>query len=77
MKQVKQIIPAEGWRAVYKEDDGSLFVQPLCCWAVVDENGDTSVVGMDASDMVEACDEASNFLGYIGPGESDDKYKEA
>lgn len=74
MKQVKQIISADGWRAVYREDDGDFYVEPLCCWAVVEEGGDSFVVGMDAAEMVAACDSASNFVGYLASGESTEKY---
>lgn len=76
MKQVKQIIPADGWRACYEESNGEILVEPVCCWAIVEEDGDSFIVGMDADNPVEPCSDASNFVGYIGPGESVDKYKE-
>lgn len=78
MKQVRQIIPANGWQAIYEQEDGGLYAAPLCCWAVVeDEDGDSFVVGMDADSAVGACEEVSNFVGFIGPGEDLYKYVEA
>lgn len=66
--RIIQIIPAEGWFAKYRNDDGSVFYSPLVCFALVEEkNGHTFVRGMDAdsSGIIDFADEPQNFLGFF------------
>ena len=66
---ISQIIPATGWYARYKLDDGSISEEPLACWALVaEENAEASgVFGMYGGDFVDFCENASTFDGYVGP----------
>lgn len=34
--RVIQLLPAEGWRAVFGLDDGDVVCDPLICWALVE-----------------------------------------
>lgn len=42
---IVQIIPADGWKSLRREDDGRIFKESIVCWALVyetnDVNGDT------------------------------------
>lgn len=77
-RTILQIMPAEGWRAVYREDDGTLTEYPLVCWALVIEDDERNdriryVTGIDAvENQAEFCDEAANFVRYLGPGQTAD-----
>ena len=68
--KIKQIIPADGWQAVYKNDDGSEYKSQMNCWALIeDERGETRIEGMDV-DSDGVCSEANlstNFLRYERP----------
>jgi hypothetical protein len=64
--KILQIIPAEGWSAIYADGDGEIFVMPLVCWALVESaNVDgEEIIGMTADDshITDASDD--NLLGY-------------
>lgn len=73
-----QIIPADGWHARYKQDDGKIELSRLQCFALVErtqERGgpEQTVHGMDADvdGHMEYCDEVSNFLGYVHKDDPD------
>lgn len=72
-RRILQIIPADGWLAVYDHtvaDVEDIRSCPLVCWALVaDQNGSTNVIGMDA-DYIAGSRESGRFLGYIRQGES-------
>jgi hypothetical protein len=66
--RIVQIIPAQGWWAVYRkrEDDGE-FSALLVSWALVEgSTGEFEVVGIDADikGTVEIAAYANNFLRY-------------
>lgn len=66
IKRIIQIMPADGWYAIYDgHDDGELW-EKLACWALVEMNdGETEVVGMDADGYsLQPCFETSNFVRY-------------
>lgn len=69
-RTILSIIPATGWQTVFTEkSSGRLLVGPLVCWALVEEDGDRWVMGMEnAGDHVDFS-EYSNHVGYLGPGE--------
>lgn len=77
-RRINQIIPAEGWLAVYDLGTGDVAdirTRPLVCWALMEEAGGTAgagatnVVGLDA-DFVAGQRESGKFLGYVRVGES-------
>lgn len=63
---IRQIIPAEGWYACYREEDDTLGYQPLICWALFDdEHGRSRVAGLVAGlGGVVSCEENRQFIGY-------------
>jgi hypothetical protein len=80
IRKVQAIMPADGWRALYKpvDDDGSWFYRPLVCFGAIDESHGPGggegeavfVVGFDASGkIIRVCDRNNNFMGYVPPGE--------
>jgi len=66
--RIIEIIPAQGWWAVYgKAGGGDEFSSPLVCWALVEgTSGERQVVGIDtdAKGTVEIAAYANNFLRY-------------
>lgn len=58
MKNIKQIIPANGWVAVYakREDDEelSLFPVPLICWALMETPKGDKMIGLVNNDNNES-----------------------
>ena len=70
MRRIKQIIPADGWEAVY-DDAGDEIVGPLACWALVEttEAGEDygEIVGIDPAGRGwggEFADDDMNFVQY-------------
>ncbi|MDP2730561.1 MAG: hypothetical protein Q8O55_08755 [Dehalococcoidales bacterium] len=71
--RINQIIPATGWLAVYLIDEPPFYcTSPLVCWGLGEtetEDGEVFpniVVGFsNAYDMIELCEEVSNFEAYI------------
>ncbi len=63
-RKIAQIMPANGWAAIFDED-GDELVTPLVGWALVqDGEGGASVVGLVASEQVELCDRQPHFSRY-------------
>jgi hypothetical protein len=63
-RKITQIMPANGWAAVFDED-GDELLSPLVGWALVqDGEGQASVVGLVAWQQVELCDRQPNFTRY-------------
>jgi len=78
-KEILQIIPADGWVAVYTLPDHPFYVIcPLACWALVRENDDpTYVVGIDGTGkLAEIAEDADNFHEYILSSTIDDDSRE-
>jgi hypothetical protein len=79
-KKILQIMPAEGWEAVYVNEGKPIFTN-LVCWALVEEGEDTFVAGLDSSlgspNFVDFVEDLSNFLGYKSPNDDKDWLKEA
>ena len=66
-EKITQIIPADGWFAVFKMDDDAELSMPLNCWALFqDEDGSSRIDGVyvDAAGDCSAAKAASNFLRY-------------
>ena len=64
MKKILQIIPAEGWFAIFTHDDKTRSKNPLVCWALVEDGEEIWVEGMDGGEYVEFCSNITNFSGY-------------
>lgn len=69
VKKIIQIIPSDGWSAVYREsENGKLFASRLPCWALYeDDDGDRFVAAMDTGagdDWLEVIENVGNFVGY-------------
>lgn len=80
-ERILQIIPADGWHAKYKEDDGAIMLCKVMCFALVavTENGDVheDVRAIDGDDegLIEFANTlSSNFAGLVH--ESDPKFNE-
>lgn len=83
MSSILQIIPAEGWNAVFADPDadpeGDLktlyYLRPLVCWSLVrypaeeDFSDFEAVEGQIGMDEVHSASAFPNFLCYLGPGE--------
>ena len=73
-RQILQIMPANGWGAVFLVDDPPYYVvAPMMGWALVEETDkfgdvDRFVRGLDADAYVEFVNEAENFYAYIYEG---------
>lgn len=78
--RISQLVPAEvGWKAVFKEPDGSESISRILCWAVAGDDGDdTDVFGVvvdpaSPSQIVKADDAVSPGGGtfsryrYVAP----------
>lgn len=66
---ILQIIPAANWFAIYEHNatvDANRAV-PILCWALVDDNGSSKIIGMvnkeDSSEIVDAST-LPNFESY-------------
>jgi hypothetical protein len=67
MSKIIQIMPVpEGMMAIFKKEDGQLFVQPLVAIGIDDE-GDLHALDMDNDGWVEKSVEASNFYSFHIP----------
>lgn len=65
MKQIKQLLPAEGIYAVYAASETDITFERVICWALVDNAGESEVCGMFAKDLVEFCEDRIHFDGYV------------
>lgn len=79
-RTIVQIIAAEGWQAVYAikpetNQNQPVWVSPLACWALVQEETNRYVVGLDCT--LAFCNQGDNFLGYLAPGENPRKWEDA
>lgn len=78
-RRIIQITPADGWQAVYaiqpdRNKNNPVWIAPLACWALVQQEKVRSVVGLDST--LSFCDQGDNFLGYLSPGEQPDAWRE-
>lgn len=78
-RRILQIISADGWHAVYairpdRNEDNPVWIAPLMCWALVQQDKGRFVVGLDST--LSFCDQGDNFLGYLAPGGKADTWKE-
>jgi hypothetical protein len=72
-------IPACGWKAVVKQDDGSYSAIPLVCFEILcaDEENEEDYSSyepecedINAKPKKGSAMEAGGFIGYLPPGES-------
>jgi len=64
--KILQIMPADGWFAVYEGDykDITLF-RPLVCWTLTEcDDGTTIVVGMEVDEEGNAIPRSEGFVRY-------------
>jgi hypothetical protein len=78
-RRILQIIPSDGWNALYairpeRQKKNPVWVAPLACWALVQQEMVRYVVGLDCT--LSFCDQGDNFLGYLAPGMKPDMWKE-
>jgi hypothetical protein len=69
-RQILQIMPADGWKAVYLQDKKPYYgIEPLAGWALVEGvyggKAEREVVGLDAADDVVFVTELPNFFVYV------------
>lgn len=66
-RMIVQMMPAPGWGAMVADDDSpdDQYVSPLIGWALIQEDGAQTVVGMIAGQQVDFCDQLSHFFGYV------------
>lgn len=69
---IKQIIPADGWCAVFAQSEPDEFgryyyTEPVAVWALVEEGGYTYVAGLAGADMVDAWRtwESPSLIDYV------------
>ena len=63
--KITQIMPANGWGAVFVED-GEELITPLAGWALVTkDDGGTGVMGLVAWERVELAETQPNFSRYM------------
>ena len=63
--KILQIMPANGWGAVFVED-GEELITPLAVWALVSkDDGGTGVMGLVAWERVELAETQPNFARYM------------
>ena len=60
-----QIIPATDWYAKY-EEEGTTFFEPVACWAIVDQGGNTVTDGLVPVDgTLVQCKNTAGFTDFI------------
>jgi hypothetical protein len=63
--KILQIMPANGWGAVFVENEDEL-IAPLAGWALVSkDDGTSSVMGLVAWEHVELAETQPNFARYV------------
>ena len=63
-RDIYQFMPAVGWTAVFKNDDGTLFALELIGWALKEY----CVVGLMAyGDQIVSAPNCPDFVGYESP----------
>jgi hypothetical protein len=69
--KILQIMPAEGWYAVYKWENGDSDMNRITCWGLVEwEDGDRTVEGVEVDDgETHLCVEYSGFRHYLHQSE--------
>ena len=71
MRTILQIIPADGWRAVFEDDEasdgaGKYIYEPVICWALVEDAGERVVCGMtDQDGVIDLVEDVENHVGYV------------
>ncbi len=78
-QRILQIIPADGWLAVYdygSSDVEDIRTRPLACFALVEDQTGTRVIGLDA-DTVAGQSPRGRFLGYSREGESLNRFRKS
>ncbi len=84
MRKILQVMPADGWRALYvsRAPGGAAALEaiPLVAWSLwEDEDGDRGISGLDsdAHGFTDYADEASNFVCYLSPGMDPEERRES
>ena len=65
MKKIIQMLPADKWSAVFKQDDGTELKESLVCFVLVERDGETAVEGLCGGEYIDFCDSATNFIRYV------------
>lgn len=72
MKLLEMTCTAQpGFFAIYKEDDSSLFYEPIIGWGKADDAGHTfaCAVVLDREAGLDCPEGCANFVGYRSPNE--------
>lgn len=66
-RNIVQMMPASGWGALVADEDSpdDQYVSPLIGWALIQEDGGQTVIGMIAGERVDYCDQLPHFFGYV------------
>jgi hypothetical protein len=74
--KIVQMMPADGWYAFFKDEDGGMDYEPLVCFALTSNaEGETEIRPMSWQDgFVDFCDEYDNFEGIEKIDLSDDDF---
>lgn len=75
--KVKQVLPADGWRAAICWGKGKYYVLPLTAWALSEnESGEQELIGLSVLeydfDQTVWTDKDKYFICYLEPGEEKD-----
>lgn len=75
--KIIQMMPADGWYAFFKDEDGGMDYEPLVCFALTSNaEGETEIRPMSWQDgFVDFCDEYDNFEGLEKIDMSEDDFE--
>ncbi len=75
--KIIQMMPADGWYAFFKDEEGALDYEPLVCFALTSNaEGETEIRPMSWQDgFVDFCDEYDNFEGLEKIDMSEDDFE--
>lgn len=71
-----QIMPSDGWRAVFIDDYGRASVRLLVCWALMEHEGSRAVQGLAGGlGGVGTVEQEANFIGYVDGRSSQEEWQ--
>ncbi len=81
MNKILQLIPADGWSAVFADVEAGelkLYTERLACWALLEHGDHQYVTGYGGAEHLSACDECENFIGWLHDSDpaGEEQYRE-
>jgi hypothetical protein len=76
---IQQLVPAEGWKARYRDEEGGLVTEALTCFALAlltcGDQTSPGILGIDYSpeDGWQVCNAYDNFVALVDPWNDDDE----